>query len=122
MMKNFLSVLAIASAVLCCTQVQANTTPAKLLLKVEAVDQSHLLLHLANLQQETTVLRILDFDGAVYLRKTITEHNGYALDINLEDLPDGRYFLRVNQKGSQVDQIIFKGDGLLLVSQPKSSK
>ena len=71
MMKNFLSVLAIASAVLCCTQVQANTTPAKLLLKVEAVDQSHLLLHLANLQQETTVLRILDFDGAVYLRKKL---------------------------------------------------
>lgn len=122
MMKNFLSVLAIASAVLCCTQVQANTTPAKLLLKVEAVDQSHLTLHLANLQQEMTVLRILDFDGAVYLRKTITEHNGYALNINLEDLPDGRYFLRVTQKGSQVDQVIFKGEGLLLVSQPKSSR
>lgn len=122
MMKNFLSVLAIASAVLCCTQVQANTTPAKLLLKVEAVNESHLTLHLANLQQETTVLRILDFDGATYLRKTITEHNGYALDINLEDLPEGRYLLRVNQKDSQVDQVIFKGDGLLLVSQPKPSK
>lgn len=121
-MKNFLSVLALASAVFYCTPALANIPPTKMLLKVETVDQSHLFLHLANLQQETTTLTLQDFDGTTYYRQTITEHNGYAVNINLEALPEGRYLLRVSQKGSQVDQVVLKGEDVLFVSQSKASK
>lgn len=122
MMKNFLSVLAIASAVFYCTPALANTPPAKLLLKVETVDQNHLKLHLANLLQETTVISIQDFEGTTYFRQTITDHNGYAANINLEALPEGRYLLRVTQKDNQIDQVVLKGEDTLFVSQAKASK
>lgn len=121
MMKNFLSVLAIASAVFYCTPVLANTSPAKLLMKVEAVDQNTLLLHLANLQLETTVISIQDFEGTTYFRQTVAKHNGYAANINLEALPEGRYLLRIDRKDGQIDQVLLKGEDILLVSQPKPS-
>lgn len=121
-MKNFLSVLAIASAVFYCTPALANTPPAKLLLKVETVDHNHLVLHLANLLQETTEVSIQNFEGTTYFRQTITDHNGYAANLNLEALPEGRYLLRVNSKDSQIDQVLVKGEGTLFVSQPKASK
>jgi hypothetical protein len=122
MMKSFLSILAIASAVFYCTPALANTPPAKLLLKVETVDQNHLTLHLANLQMETTVLSIQDFEGTTYFRQTINDHNGYAANINLEALPEGRYLLHITGKDSQIVQVVVKAEDALYVSQPKASK
>lgn len=114
--------LAIASAVLYCTPALANTAPVKLLVKVETLDQNHLKLHLANLLQETTVIRLQDFEGTTYFLQTINDHNGYAASINLEALPEGRYILRITGKESQIDQVVLKGDNTLFVSQPKVSK
>jgi hypothetical protein len=122
MMKNFLSILVIASAVFYSSPTLANTPPIEFILNVETVDQNHLILQLANLQQETTVISLQDFEGNTYFRQTVTKHNGYAANINLEALPEGRYLLRINRKDSQIDQVVVKNEDTLFVSQPKASK
>lgn len=122
MMKNFLSVLAIASAVFMCNTLQAANTPGKLLMKVETLANTNLTLHLANLQQKTTVVSILDLDGTTFLRQTIRDHNGYAIQFNLEELPNGRYMLAVSQKGKQMKQVLYKNESTILVSQVMAAK
>jgi hypothetical protein len=121
-MKKSLSILTLAVAVFWCTTLGATSTPDKLLMKTHTVENTHLVLQLANLQQQKTVVSISDFAGTTYSRQTITDHNGYSVSMDLEQLPEGRYVLLVSQNGQQMKQIIYKNENMLLVSKIKAAK
>lgn len=119
-MKKSLSILTLAVAIFWCTTLGATPTPNKLLMKTHTVDNTHLVLQLVNLQQLKTVVSLSDFAGTTYSRQTITDHNGYKVSMDLEQLPEGRYILLVSQNGQQMKQVVYKNDAMLLVSEVKA--
>ena len=111
--------LVLASALFCCTYLQAAPLPAdpgNMLVKLAPQDNDLLLLRLANLQQEVTMVTLMNLDGDTYFNRQINKHNGYLLKINLADAPEGRYLLRVSQKGEVATRVIYKGEDQVLVS------
>lgn len=124
-MKLLLKGLAFASLFLCLAQVQAaNFPPAEgsLLMKVQVENADVLLLRVANLQQESTVVKLMDLNGSTYYRQAIKDHNGYAMKVNIAAIPEGRYILSVEQKEERRTQVIYKSEDHILVSQVSDAK
>ncbi len=65
-------------------------------------------LKLINLQQQRTVITLKQLDGATHHQTRIKEHNGYALSMQLCDVPAGRYLLTVKQGKRLRQQVIVK--------------
>ena len=123
-MKLLVKGLAFASLFLCLTQTQAANFPpveGNLLLKVSQIEGEILLLQVANMRQEATTVSLIDLEGNTFFRKQVTKHNGYAWKMNLEDAPEGRYILRVQQKDEQRSQVIYKSDDQILISKVNSN-
>lgn len=119
-MKVLIKGLAFASLLLCFTQAQATNFPASdgnILLKVSQIDENILLLQVANLQQEATKVSLRDLAGNVYYTYRIKDHNGYAMKVNIESIPEGRYILSIHQKDESKSQIIYKTEDQILLSQ-----
>ncbi len=71
---------------------------------------------LVNLQKETTTINLSTIDGEeVFFTEEIANHNGYNMELQLQELPEGTYLLTVikgNKIRHQVVVIEF-GDVLL---------
>lgn len=89
-------------------------------MKVSQVDENILLLHVANLEQESTTVALQDLAGNTYFTQHIKNHNGYAMKVNIESIPEGRYVLSIQQKDERKTQIIYKGKDQILFSQISS--
>ena len=119
-MKLYFKGLAFAGLLLCFAQAQAANYPpveGSLLLKVSQMEDNVLLLQVANMQQASTTVSLADLNGNTYFRQQVSKHNGYSWKVNLAEAPDGRYVLRVQQKGEQRSQVIYKNEDEIWLSQ-----
>ena len=102
-----------------------STAPAALpgdniIMKTEAVDANTIKVLLANLERERTSLTIESLTGKTYYSDNIVKHRGYLLKLDVEDLPNGRYLLKVKQKDEMISQIIVVRDNTILISKVNS--
>ncbi|WP_420459126.1 hypothetical protein [Neolewinella sp.] len=72
------------------------------------VEDFRLNLKLVNLQKQRTVITLKQLDGTTHHQTRIKEHNGYALSMQLRDVPAGRYLLTVKQGKRLRQQVIVK--------------
>ena len=121
-MKKYFSIAIMALAILWCTALSAAPGPVKLLLKTQTVENTHLVVHLANLRQLDTEVTLTDLTGGVFTRQTVTDHNGYSFNLDLRQVPAGRYLLTVTQKGQTIKQVVYKDDDVLMVSHAKAAR
>ena len=86
----------------------ANNTPAPGKLKFSTkVDGKKVMVHLANLQEMTTTISLENLNGDTrFYRGTIKKHNGYATQLHLDKLPNGRYTLKVDNNGEHYAKVI----------------
>ncbi len=113
-MKRLLMSLALALPML---QLLA-TPPIENVLLSTKVDQRSLVVHLANLQKEKTVLTLESLDSReTFHEQVITDHNGYNRRLNLNELPKGRYILRVKQGNGSLRQVVVVDQNSILCSK-----
>lgn len=87
---------------------QANPNPSdsEAIVKTE-VDGKILVVNLANLQGKTAKLEITSLGEKVeYYRQWVQDHNGFAQRLNLKQLPQGRYLLKVKHDGDTVQRVV----------------
>jgi hypothetical protein len=114
-MKRMLLTLALAMPLLIA---QAKDKVIELVLLKTKVESKSLVVCLANLQKERSVLRLKSLrNNEVLYNRTITDHNGYSTRLNLEDLPQGRYVLELEQKSGNVNQVVVVDQEGIQVSQ-----
>ncbi len=95
----------------------ADGTPGELIMKVNALEDNRFSLHLANLQRETTYISLEDLYGASYMTKVVKDHNGYRVNVNLDNAPHGRYLLKIRQNGQVYTRVVYYDREHLLFSQ-----
>ncbi|WP_420457674.1 hypothetical protein [Neolewinella sp.] len=76
-------------------------------------------LKLVNLQKQRTVITLQQLDGTTHYQTRIKEHNGYALSMQLRDVPAGRYLLTVKQGKVLRQQVIVKSAAGIMCSDWK---
>lgn len=98
---------------------QANSNPptSEAIVKAET-DGMVLVVNLANLQGKTAKLEITSLGEKVeYHRQWIQDHNGYAQRLNLKELPQGRYLLKVKHDGATVQKVLKVEETRVFVSK-----
>lgn len=114
-MKRILLTLALAMPLLIA---QAKDKVIELVLLKTKVESKSLVINLANLQKERSVLRLKSLsDNEVFYNRTINDHNGFSTRLNLEDLPQGRYVLEVEQKSGNMSQVLLVDQEKIMVSK-----
>lgn len=92
--------------------------PGSLLIKSRACEEGTALrLQLANLQGRKTFVSLRTIEGAPLFSKTVTDHNGYLVELNMATAEEGRYILRVTHEEETYHQVIYYRDGELAISQ-----
>lgn len=116
-MKIFKSLLLVALMVASFT-LSANNDPEKLQVKSKVVENQSIVVQLFNLQQELTTMSIISMDGkTTYCKKFVKDHNGYSWKIDLEEMPEGRYVLEVQQGDTVKKQVmLIRSDNVQLSS------
>lgn len=77
-------------------------------------------LTLANLEQERTTITLTSLDvGTRHFFDQVRKHNGYSWSFNLDDLPDGRYCLKVKKGDAVRQQVLRKEEGKVMCSEWK---
>lgn len=113
-MKRLLMSLALALPML---QLLANPPIENVLLNTK-VDERSLVVHLANLQKEKTVLTLESLDNReTFHEQVINNHNGFNARLNLNELPKGRYILRVKQGNGSLRQVVVVDQNSILCSK-----
>ena len=102
----------------------SNATPAPIVTSdedpkiiSEVADYMSIKVQLVNLQQETTIVKLEDLSGKEYYKKTIKEHNGFARKLDLNDLREGRYLLKIEQDGHKWVQVVFVDEDVIRLSK-----
>lgn len=117
-MKRFSLFLAICLAVT--TFSFATTTNPTIeddpIVRVKVVDAKIFQINLANLQKETTNVKLTNLRGTTYFKETIRNHNGYGKKINIDQIPNGRYVLTITHNKSSVTKVIYIDDDAIRVS------
>ena len=118
-MKHFKFILAGLCLSLFATFGFANPNPDSehLIMRVKLQDAKSIDVILANLQQEKTNLTLSSLDGTTYFFDTIRKHNGYGKNLSLSKMPQGRYILKVTQKGKELTSVIVVGKEKVKVSR-----
>ena len=123
-MKNFMLIAALVCSV-ASTYAFNTEVPAKidddLIINVDQLDNKQFILHIANLQQQITNIKIQDLEGNIYYREKVKDHNGFAKKIDLKELPEGRYVLSITQNDRRFSQVVLVDSDNLLFSRIKES-
>ena len=103
----------------CTTTAIADVTPTDddVRITVKPLEGKAFSLHVANLQQQSAKIEISDLDGNVYFEAYVNKHNGYARKIDLNQLENGKYVLRVKQNGINYSRVMVVKDQSILFSQ-----
>ncbi|MCB0563866.1 MAG: T9SS type A sorting domain-containing protein [Phaeodactylibacter sp.] len=94
----------------------ATLTPTgEITFKTKTVENKSVAILLYNLNQEKTTVQVQDRQGNVYYEKRINHHNGFSMQLDLEQLPEGSYVIQVSRKDGKTSQVVrVMEDGLLL--------
>lgn len=114
-MKRLFMSLALALPML---QLLATPPTIENVLLNTKVEERSLVLHLANLQKEKTVLSLENLDNhQIVHEQVINDHNGFFARLNLEEVPKGRYILRVKQNNGSIRQVLVVDQNSILCSK-----
>lgn len=83
----------------------------------KVIDLKALKVQLVNLQKETTIVKLEDMSGTEFYRRTIKDHNGFARRLDLNQLDNGRYMLKIEQGSKQWVQVVLVDDDQVRVSK-----
>ena len=117
MKKSFFATLFFALSTLASTS--AGTTPrpytillnTKVLVKTKLVKRGTFQLQMANLDGKYTYVSLTNLDGSrIYYSEGVDKTESYVRNININNLTDGKYLLKVTSKGEVLNQVI-KLDG-----------
>lgn len=90
------------------------TTPVTppVIAKTKLIKEKTIELRLANLEKQYTYVSITDMKGkSVYFSEGVKNHNGFLKAINVRNLPNGSYLIKVKSKGEELNQIFkIKGE------------
>ena len=94
----------------------ATLTPTgEITFKTKTVENKSVAILLYNLNQEKTTVQVQDRQGNVYYEKRINHHNGFSMQLDLEQLPEGSYVIQVSRKDGKTSQVVrVMEDGLML--------
>lgn len=119
-MKTFKSFFILALMAWSLNASATNNPTGDLRLKSHVVENNVVVVQLYNLQQEATKVSIQSLDGkTTFFRENIRNHNGYIRKINLEELADGRYVIKVNQNDESRTQVVLIRDHKVQLSSVK---
>lgn len=83
------------------------TTPPNVILKSKLIKHKTIELRLANLEKKYTYVTITDMKGElIYFSEGVKNHNGFTRAININNLIDGKYIIKVRTNGEEYRQII----------------
>jgi len=87
------------------------TTPP-VIAKTKLIKEKTIELRLANLEKKYTYVSITDMKGKlVYFSEGVKNHNGFLKAINIKNLVNGNYLIKVKSKGEELKQIFqIKGE------------
>jgi hypothetical protein len=105
-MKRIVMLLLLALPML---QVAAKSISAddRIIMRTSMTDFKIIKLQLANLQKSRTQVTVESLAGEKLLEEVIVKHNGYQTNLNLKELPNGRYILKVtNADGENLRQVL----------------
>lgn len=109
-MKRITKLFLLLSLTMATTFAMANTVlpeaTGKVIIRTKTVGEKAVRVHLANLQQSVTVVKLENIAGDEFFKEVVKNHNGYAADLNLNAVPEGRYVLKVTQDGEEWAQVI----------------
>jgi hypothetical protein len=92
--------------------------PIERVLLSTRVEERSLIVQIANLQKEQTVLTLESLDSReTFHEQVINGHNGYNARLNLNKLPKGRYVLRVKQEDGSLRQVVVVDQNSILCSK-----
>lgn len=95
-------------------------TPAtgNLQVHTKVVNENMIKVQLYNLQQARTSIELTDMTQRVtYFSAHISKHNGFSRILDLSDLPDGRYIIKVRSGDASMKQVMKIQDGQILLSE-----
>ncbi|MEM8528642.1 MAG: T9SS type A sorting domain-containing protein, partial [Bacteroidota bacterium] len=99
----------------------ANSSDAKMIISVKKQDDLTIKLRLANLNKQRTGIKILDINGKAWFSEYAWNDDGYAKQLNLEEMPDGTYFLVIKNKNTNHTQAFVIRDQQLILFRTESS-
>jgi hypothetical protein len=119
-MKRFTGMLLAFAFLLLGTLATAATNfdnlPEEPRIVTEALDYKVIKVRLVNLQQEMTIVQIQDMSGREYYKRVIKDHNGFARRLDLKDLENGRYMLKIKQDDQEWVQVVLVADDAIRMS------
>jgi hypothetical protein len=119
-MKRFTGIFLALAFLLLGTVATAATNlddlPEEPKIVTETIDYKAIKVRLINLQKETTVVQIEDMSGTEYYRRVIKDHNGFARRLDLNDLDNGRYMLKVKQEDKEWVQVVLVEENTIRMS------
>ncbi len=117
-MKIRLFLTAILLAALVAPSFSNTPADAELIARTSVLDGKFVKVQLINLEKLTTTLTVQSLTGEqTFYQKNIRKHNGFVTKLNLEDLPKGRYVLKVEQADESLTQVILIDDNGVRISE-----
>jgi len=89
-------------------------TEPKVLINTSDMDSRVMKYQLANLRKMETTVVLENLQGERLYREVIREHNGHVKRINLQQVPNGRYILRVEHDDDTYQVVVkLEADSIL---------
>ena len=85
--------------------------------RTKVIENTKVQVQLYNLQEQRTTFEITDMEEEVsYYKTTISKHNGFAKILDVSELSDGRYLLKVDNGTTTLKEIMKVDDKRILLS------
>lgn len=106
MKKSFFATMIFAfTACLPAFSATTHITPP-VIAKTKLIKEKTIELRLANLEKKYTYVSITDMKGKlIYFSEGVKNHNGFLKAINVQNLSNGNYMIKVKSKGEELKQI-----------------
>ncbi len=105
MKKSFLATMVFA-ATTTFSAFSFTPTPPPVIAKTKLIKSKTIEIQLANLEQKYTYVSITDMKGKlVYFSEGVKNHNGFHKAVNIQNLTNGNYMIKVKSKGEELKQI-----------------
>ncbi len=93
-----------------------NPEGEAIIVEVNTIENRAVVLKLANLLQERTIVKIEDLEGQVFYEEVIKNHNGYHKKFNFSEMDSGRFLLKIQRDGEEMVQVIVLKENTLQIS------
>lgn len=91
-----------------CLVIQANSyEDGRMRVKTKVIAEKMINLRLVNLEQQKAKITLSSLDKVnTYYKESVQEHNGFAQNLDLSQVPEGKYLLTVKTKNQLLQQVL----------------